>query len=306
MADRKSIPGASGDLGGYLARLGERVRTIRSRRAMSRKALAKHSDVSERYLAQLEGGTGNCSIVLLRRIAHALSVPVAELIDDRPERSVESLLMMQLIDRLKPAQAAEARDFLLSRFDGATSELRRGRIALIGLRGGGKSTLGRLIADALGCPFIELDREVERESGMGLSELFEMFGQATFRRMERAALEAVLEKHPRFVLATGGGLVTEPATFELLLASCFTVWVKAQPQEHMQRVMEQGDLRPMSGHARAMDDLVAILASREPLYAKADATIETTDLTPDQARHRLLTLLGPHAGTVDQTIVPPP
>ncbi|MFL4976874.1 MAG: helix-turn-helix transcriptional regulator [Xanthobacteraceae bacterium] len=304
MADRKSIPGASGDLGGYLTRLGERVRTIRSRRAMSRKALAKHSDVSERYLAQLEGGTGNCSIVLLRRIAHALSVPVTELIDDRPERSVESLLMMQLIDRLSPAQAAEAREFLLSRFDGAMSELRRGRIALIGLRGGGKSTLGRLIADELGCPFIELDREVERESGMGLSELFEMFGQATFRRMERAALEAVLEKHPRFVLATGGGLVTEPATFELLLASCFTVWVKAQPQEHMQRVMDQGDLRPISGHARAIDELVAILASREPLYAKADATIETTDVTPDQAMRRLLKLLRPNAATADQMVVP--
>jgi len=304
MADRKSIPGASGDLGGYLTRLGERVRTIRSRRAMSRKALAKHSDVSERYLAQLEGGTGNCSIVLLRRVAHALSVPVTELIDDRPERSVESLLMRQLIDRLSPAQAAEAREFLLSRFDGAMSELRRGRIALIGLRGGGKSTLGRLIADELGCPFIELDREVERESGMGLSELFEMFGQATFRRMERAALEAVLEKHPRFVLATGGGLVTEPATFELLLASCFTVWVKAQPQEHMQRVMDQGDLRPISGHARAIDELVAILASREPLYAKADATIETTDVTPDQAMQFLLKVLGPNAATADQTVVP--
>jgi XRE family transcriptional regulator, aerobic/anaerobic benzoate catabolism transcriptional regulator len=305
MADRKSIPGA-GDLGGYLARLGERVRTIRSRRAMSRKALAKHSDVSERYLAQLEGGTGNCSIVLLRRIAHALSVPVAELIDDRPERSVESLLMMQLIDRLSPAQAAEARDFLLSRFDGTTSELKRGRIALIGLRGGGKSTLGRLIADPLGCPFIELDREVERETGMGLSELFEMFGQATFRRMERAALEAVLDAHPRFVLATGGGLVTEPATFELLLASCFTVWVKARPEEHMQRVMEQGDLRPMAGHARAMDDLVAILASREPLYAKADATIETTGLTPDEVLQRLLRALGPNVETANQKVVPTP
>src|SRR5499426_2257049 len=154
-------PPDNNDLGAYLKRLGERVRTIRSRRAMSRKALAKHSEVSERYLAQLEGGTGNCSIVLLRRIAHALSVPVAELIDDRPERSVESLLMMQLIDRLSPAQAAEARDFLLSRFDGATSGLRRNRIALIGLRGGGKSTLGHLVADNLGCPFIELDREVE-------------------------------------------------------------------------------------------------------------------------------------------------
>lgn len=295
---------ATADLGGYLQRLGERVRTIRSRRGMSRKALAKHSDVSERYLAQLEGGTGNCSIVLLRRIAHALSVPVAELIDDRPERAVESLLMMQLIDRLTPAQVAEARDFLLSRFGGATSGLRRGRIALIGLRGGGKSTLGALLADELGCPFIELDRAVEETSGMALGELFEMFGQATFRRMERAALEAVLEKNPRFVLATGGGLVTEPATFELLLASCLTVWVRASPEEHMHRVAEQGDLRPMSGNTRAMDDLVSILQSREPLYAKADLTLETTGQTPQQAVRSLRKLLGPLPGPVERARVP--
>ncbi len=296
MADRtKSDAGVSRDLGTYLKRLGERVRTIRSRRAMSRKALAGHSDVSERYLAQLEGGTGNCSIVLLRRIAQALSVPVAELIDDRPERSIESLLMMQLIDRLTPAQAKEARDFLLSRFDRTTSELKRGRVALIGLRGGGKSTLGRRLATELGCPFIELDREVERESGMALGELFEMFGQAAFRRLERNALEAVLDRHSRFVLATGGGLVTEPATFELLLASCFTVWIKAEPQEHMQRVIDQGDLRPIAGNSGAMDDLVAILKSREPLYAKADSAIETTGLTPDQVLPRLLKAVGAKA-----------
>jgi XRE family aerobic/anaerobic benzoate catabolism transcriptional regulator len=292
MADRtKSMAGAS-DLGAYLTRLGDRVRTIRSRRAMSRRALAKHSDVSERYLAQLEGGTGNCSIVLLRRIAQALSVPVAELIDDRPERSIESLLTMQLIDRLTPAQAKEARDFLLSRFDGTTSELRRGRIALIGLRGGGKSTLGRRVAAELGRPFIELDREVERESGMALRELFEMFGQAAFRRLERNALEAILAKHPHFVLATGGGLVTEPATFELLLASCFTIWIKAAPQEHMQRVIDQGDLRPIAGNSSAMDELVAILKSREPLYAKADAAIETTGLSPEQVLPRLMKVVG--------------
>jgi len=304
MADRtKSEAEASRDLGTYLKRLGERVRTIRSRRAMSRKALARHSDVSERYLAQLEGGTGNCSIVLLRRIAQALSVPAAELIDDRPERSIESLLMMQLIDRLTPAQAKEARDFLLSRFDGTTSELRRGRIALIGLRGGGKSTLGRRVAAELGRPFIELDREVERESGMALGELFEMFGQAAFRRLERNTLEAVLAKHPRFVLATGGGLVTEPATFELLLASCFTIWIKAAPQEHMQRVIDQGDLRPIAGNSSAMDDLVAILKSREPLYAKADAAIETTGLSPEQVLPRLMKVVGTKARN---TSVPAP
>jgi XRE family transcriptional regulator, aerobic/anaerobic benzoate catabolism transcriptional regulator len=291
---------APDDLGAYLGRLGERVRVIRSRRGMTRKALAKHSDVSERYLAQLEGGTGNCSIVLLRRIAQALSVPPAELIDDRPERSVESLLMLQLIDRLSPAQVAEAHDVLRARFGGATADMRRDRIALIGLRGGGKSTLGGRLAAELGVPFIELDRAVEKESGMALGELFEMFGQPTFRRLERAALEKVLANNDRFVLATGGGLVTEPATFELLLASCFTVWVRAVPEDHMHRVMEQGDLRPIAGHARAMDELVAILQSREPLYAKADVTLDTTGRTTEQALRSLAKLVGSAAGAKDR------
>jgi XRE family aerobic/anaerobic benzoate catabolism transcriptional regulator len=281
------------NLSAYLARLGERVRTIRSRRAMSRKALARHSDVSERYLAQLEGGTGNCSIVLLRRIAQALSVPVAELVDDRPDRAVDSLLMVQLLDRMSPAELQEARSYLLNRFGGTTSATRRDRIALIGLRGGGKSTLGALLADALNVPFVELDREVERQSGMALAQLFEMFGQATFRRQEGTALQAILDRHPRFVLATGGGLVTEPATFELLLASCFTVWLRASPEEHMNRVIAQGDLRPMSDNSRAMEDLLAILHSREPLYAKADLAFDTGGLSPQQAADALKRLVAP-------------
>jgi XRE family transcriptional regulator, aerobic/anaerobic benzoate catabolism transcriptional regulator len=300
MADRNqpSHPAvAATDLGTFLCRLGERVRKIRSGRGMSRKALAKHSDVSERYLAQLEAGTGNCSIVLLRRIAQALSVPVAQLIDDRPDRSIENLLMRQLLDRLSPNQIVEARELLLSRFGGPSSEVRTGRIALIGLRGGGKSTLGRLLATQFGVPFVELDREIEHESGMALSELFEMFGQATFRRMERSALESTLQKNPRFVLATGGGLVTEPSTFELLLTSCFTIWVRTKPEEHMSRVLEQGDLRPISGNTRAMEDLISILGSREPLYAKADVSVDTAGQTPQQSLRSILKLLGPAALT---------
>lgn len=297
MADRSQSndPATAPDLKAFLSRLGEQVRTIRSRRGMSRKALAKHSDVSERYLAQLEAGTGNCSIVLLRRVAQALSVPVAQLIDDRPARSIENLLIRQLIDRLSPAQTAEARELLLSRFGGPSSQVRAGRIALIGLRGGGKSTLGRLLGAELGAPFVELDREIERQSGMALTELFEMFGQATFRRMERAALEATLEKNARFVLATGGGLVTEPSTFELLLTSCLTIWVRARPEEHMKRVIEQGDFRPISGSTRAMDDLISILSSREPLYAKADVVLDTAGQTPQQSMRSALKLLGPMA-----------
>jgi XRE family aerobic/anaerobic benzoate catabolism transcriptional regulator len=283
---------SAADLDAFLARLGERVRTMRSRRGMSRKALARHSKVSERYLAQLEAGKGNCSIVLLRRIASAMSVPVSELVDERPERSVENLLLGQLLDRLSQPELKEAREMLLARFGGPSSATRRDRVALIGLRGGGKSTLGRLLGDALEVPFVELDREIEQQSGMALAEIFEMFGQSTFRRMERAALERALQTHPRFVLATGGSLVTEPGTYELLLSSCLTVWVRAKPGEHMSRVIEQGDLRPMADNTRAMDDLVSILSSREPLYAKADLVLDTADKTQQQSLQDLLGLLG--------------
>jgi XRE family aerobic/anaerobic benzoate catabolism transcriptional regulator len=280
---------ANGD--NFLAQLGERVRMLRARRGMSRKVLAKQSKVSERYLAQLELGKGNCSIVLLRRISKAMSVPVAELVDDRPEREVEHLLLGQFLDRLSPAERSEARDVLLSHFGGPSSEDRRGRVALIGLRGGGKSTLGKLLAEKLEVPFIELDREIEKRAGMALSELFEMFGQQTFRRFEREALEKALSDHPRFVLATGGSLVTEPATYELLLTSCLTVWVRTQPDQHMNRVIEQGDLRPMAENAKAMDDLVSILKSREPLYAKADRVIDTEGKKPEQSLRDLTAMI---------------
>ena len=277
--------------GDYLALLGERVRMMRNRRGMSRKALAKQSRVSERYLAELEIGKGNCSIALLRRIAKAMGVPVAELIDERPERDVEHLLFHQLLERLSSAELRAARELLLSRHGGPSSEARRARIALIGLRGSGKSTLGKLLGAKLAAPFIELDREVEKTSGMALGEIFEMFGQPTFRRFERTALDTAIDKHPRFVLATGGSLVTEPGTFERLLTSCVTIWVRAKPDEHMRRVIEQGDLRPMADNKRAMDDLVSILKSREPLYAKADYVLETAGKTPEQSLREIVAWL---------------
>lgn len=270
----------------FLDRLAERVRTTRSGRGMSRKMLARRAEVSERYLAQLEAGKGNSSILLLRRIARALGVPLAELVDDRP-KPPDVTLLDALMERLSPDQRVEARELLLARFGGAPSADRKKRIALIGLRGGGKSTLGRMLAERTGAPFIELDREIEAMSGMRLAEMFEMFGQETFRRAERRALEAVLQKHPAFVLATGGSLVTEPGTFELLLASCLTVWVKAAPQEHMSRVVAQGDLRPMADNARAMDDLLAILKSREALYARADVALDTAGATAEQSLAKL-------------------
>jgi XRE family aerobic/anaerobic benzoate catabolism transcriptional regulator len=284
-------PLAAHDRDDYLQRVGERLRILRNQRGMSRKALAQHARVSERYLAQLETGKGNGSIVLLRRIARAIGLPVTQLVTEGADLPLDFVLLSQFLERLPPSALGEARELLLHHFSEHSDDLRNGRIALIGLRGGGKSTLGRLLATHLEIPFIELDREVERRSGASLSEIFDMFGQETFRRAEREALESVLHQHGRFVMATGGSIVTEPGTLEILLSSCFTVWVRAEPDEHMNRVLEQGDLRPMANSTRAMEDLIAILKSREPLYAKAAAQLVTTGKTPEQNLADLLRMI---------------
>jgi len=279
------------DRDAYLRRLGERVRMLRNQRGMSRKVLAQHAKVSERYLAQLEFGKGNCSIVLLCRIARAIGLPVTQLVQEGTEPSLDLVLLSQFLERLSPSALRKARDLLLRQFGEPSEDLQRRRIALIGLRGGGKSTLGRLVAAKLNVPFIELDREIERRSGTSLSEIFDMFGQETFRRAEREALEDVLRQHRHFVMATSGSIVTDPGTMELLLSSCFTVWVRAEPKDHMRRVIEQGDMRPMGNSTRAMDDLIAILKSREPLYAKAETSLITTGKTPEQNLSELMRLI---------------
>jgi XRE family aerobic/anaerobic benzoate catabolism transcriptional regulator len=279
----------------YLHRLGDRVRMLRNQRGMSRKVLARQAKVSERYIAQLESGLGNCSIVLLRRIARAIGLPVTQLVHDGSDPPLDFVLLAQFLDRLSPAELSEARRLLSDRFRsaGTADPARRRRIALIGLRGGGKSTLGSLLAEQLDIPFVELNREIERRAGASLGEIFEMFGQESFRRAEREALDDVLSRHDAFVIATSGSIVTEPGTLEMLLSSCFTVWVRAEPQEHMKRVMAQGDLRPMANSARAMDDLISILKSREPLYARAEATVTTTGKTPEQNLSELLRVIAP-------------
>jgi len=279
------------DSDAYLHRLGERVRMLRHQRGMSRKVLARHAKVSERYLAQLEVGKGNCSIVLLRRIARAIGLPVTQLVNEGVDPALDLVLLTQFVERLPAKALSEARDLLHKHFGEPAEDLRRRRIALIGLRGGGKSTLGRLLAAKLNMPFIELDREIERRSGASLSEIFDMFGQETFRRAEREALEDVLRQHRYFVMATGGSIVTDPGTMELLLSSCFTVWVRAEPGDHMRRVMDQGDMRPMAKSARAMEDLIAILKSREPLYAKAETSLTTTGKTPEQNLNELMRVI---------------
>ena len=229
---------------------------MRNQRGMTRKALARHAKVSERYLAQLEAGLGNGSIVLLRRISRAIGLPVTQLVHEGSEPALDLVLLTQFLERLSPPALGEARDLLLRHFSEPSDDARRRRIALIGLRGGGKSTLGQLAAERLGVPFIELDREIEKRSGATLSEIFDMFGQETFRRAEREALDDVLRQHKGFVIATSGSIVTEPGTLELLLSSCFTVWVKAAPggaheaRDGAGRHAADGEQRPRHGGPR--------------------------------------------------------
>jgi len=274
----------------YLVRVGERVRLARARRGMSRKSLSKASGVSERYLAELERGAGNASLLVLRQIAEALSIEAAALVSDAPERPIDLTLALHQLERLSPADLAEARRLIAKRF-GTADPAAQGRIALVGLRGAGKTTLGQLAAKALDVPFVELDREIERASGMELSEIFAVHGQAMFRRLERQCLETTVARFERAVIATGGSLVTEPATYDLLLSTCFVVWLSAKPDEHMGRVLAQGDLRPMADGPQAMDDLKAILESRTALYAKADAVVDTSGKSEAQAFASLLAVI---------------
>jgi XRE family aerobic/anaerobic benzoate catabolism transcriptional regulator len=275
-----------------LPRLADRVREARARRGMTRRILARDSGVSERYLAQLESGQGNASVLVLSQIAQALNLPVADLLRDENDQSVELTLIQQLLKRLPAAKLAKVRAQLVRDY-GSAYGARENRIALIGLRGAGKSTLGAALAKHLGVPFVELDHEVEAEAGTSLHEIFLLHGQAGYRRYERRALERTLEKNDRCVVATGGSIVSEPGTYDLLLSACLTVWLRAAPEEHMARVAAQGDYRPMAGNREAMDDLRRILAGREALYAQADVTIDTAGRTVEQSLSGLVRAVQP-------------
>jgi len=246
---------------------------------MTRKILARDSGVSERYLAQLESGQGNVSILLLRDIAQALHLQLEALLTEGDEPPIDLVHTTEFLRRLPEDELQQARRLLVERFGGIEQAGRFHHIALIGLRGAGKSTLGAELAAKLDVPFLELDRCIEKEAGVSLGVIFELYGQSGFRRLERRCLDDILERIPKFVLATGGSLVSESATFERLLATCYTVWLKATPEDHMQRVVEQGDMRPMADNREAMDDLRRILKTREPLYRKADLAVNTSDLT---------------------------
>jgi len=269
----------------FLAALGRQVRESRERRGLARKAVSQSAGVSERYLAQLEAGEGNASVLLLRSVAGALAIPLTELIDPR-EGAVEKRLIRRFLDGL-PEHRLEDVVFRLMRDYGEEAATRRKRMALVGLRGAGKTTLGSALAAELGKPFVELDHEIEREAGVSLSEIFLLYGQAGYRRIERRCLERLIGGQAEMVMSVGGGIVSEPETYNLLLQHCFTIWIKASPDEHMARVAAQGDLRPMQGHTEAMADLKRILDSREPLYRKADVTIDTAGEDPRQSLSKL-------------------
>jgi XRE family aerobic/anaerobic benzoate catabolism transcriptional regulator len=275
--DPPELPDGDGE---YLHRLGEHVRDLRVRRGMTRAILARDSGVSIRYLAQLESGEGNISILRLRQVAQAMAIPLEDIIRVDPEQAPELTLLGQFLSRLSPAQLTEARTLLRNAFE---NKNRSKRIALIGLRGAGKSSLGKMLAAHLHVPFIELAEVIERVAGANMSEVFSLYGQAAYRRYERRALDWLLENHDRFVLSTGGSISTEPATFSELLTSCYTVWLKASPAEHMARVIAQGDRRPMGDNREAMQDLERILIGREPMYRKADATVDTSGLDIEQS-----------------------
>jgi XRE family transcriptional regulator, aerobic/anaerobic benzoate catabolism transcriptional regulator len=261
----------------FLTNLGRRVREAREQRGMARKMLCQIANVSERYLAALEAGEGNASVILLRRVAGALNVKLNDLVDSG-EPVTEQRLIRRFLDGLPPKRLEEVLRRLTEEF-GQDETIRRKRITLIGLRGAGKTTLGSALAKILRRPFVELDREIEREAGISLSEVFLLYGQAGYRRIERRCLERMINSQDDMVLTVGGGIVSEPDTYSLLLLNCSTVWIKAAPEEHMARVVAQGDTRPMAGHAEAMDDLRRILASRESLYSKADAVVDTSACT---------------------------
>jgi XRE family transcriptional regulator, aerobic/anaerobic benzoate catabolism transcriptional regulator len=281
----------AGETGEYLVRLGARVREMRALRGMSRKTLAAASGVSERYIARLESGQGNGSILLLRRVAAAMGSRVEDLVREPSADAPEWLVVRDLLRSATPAQITQARAVL------SGARLQPGghrpvqRFALIGLRGAGKSTLGRMAANRLGWPFLELNKEIERQNGLSIPEIFAIYGQEGYRRFEQSCLKQLIDLPGPLVLATGGGIVAEPLTYDLLLSSFFTIWLKALPEEHMARVRAQGDLRPMADDRSAMQELRAILTSREPFYARADAIIDTAGATPEAAAARLCDLL---------------
>jgi XRE family aerobic/anaerobic benzoate catabolism transcriptional regulator len=277
----------------FLLALGERVRLLRARRGLTRKSVAKASGVSERHLANLEYGVGNASILVLQQVASALDCDLAELVGDISTSSPEWLMLRETLRGKSDVELRRVRAAIAQLFGSDGVDPARGRrIALIGLRGAGKSTLGRQLAEALELPFVELSREVERIAGCSIREIHDLYGSNAYRRYERRALDETVQRHASAVIATPGGIVAEPATFDALLAHCTTVWLQASAEEHMARVAAQGDTRPMAQSREAMADLRRILVGRAAFYAKADASFDTAGRSEADSFAGLLALVG--------------
>jgi XRE family aerobic/anaerobic benzoate catabolism transcriptional regulator len=268
-----------------LLALGERVRNVRARQGMTRRAVALAAEVSERHLANLEYGIGNASFLVLQQVAAALHCPLAELMGDVTTSSPEWLLIRELLEDRDEATLRRVRVMIgqMLGTGGANDKARRSpRVALIGLRGAGKSTLGQMLADDLDFPFVELSREIEQFAGCSIAEIQALYGMNAYRRYERRALEEAIQIYPEAVIATPGGLVSDAATFNQLLTHCTTVWLHADPEHHMQRVTAQGDMRPMAASREAMNDLKQILAGRAAFYSKADLRLDTSEQPIEQ------------------------
>ena len=273
-AKNSDAPDATDARNPFLVSLGERLRGLRARRGITRKGLAKAADVSERHLANLEGGVGNASILVLLQVAQALHCSLAELIGDVTTSSPEWLMIREMLAHRDEATLGRARAAIgevLGDLSGGSA-----RVALIGLRGAGKSTLGRMLAEDLDFPFVELSREIEKFAGCSISEIQGLYGMTAYRRYERRAIEETIQIYPEAVIATPGGIVSDPASFNLLLSHCMTVWLQAAPEDHMARVVAQGDMRPMAASQEAMADLKAILAGRSAFYSKAAHRLDTS------------------------------
>ena len=283
---------AEAEVASLLSDVGIRVRAARAARGMTRRILARDSGVSERYLAQLEGESGNPSLAVLARVAAAMDLSPESLIRERPTDDTPGDLrtIQRLLDRLGTLDLERAREMLEARFGQGTAA-KAGRIALIGLRGAGKSTLGKRLATHLGCSFVELNRAIEAEYGASIGELLALSGQPALRRYERRCLEKILNAEDRVVISTGGGIVANEETYDDLLDRTHSVWLTASPEEHMQRVIDQGDLRPMARNPEAMHDLRAILEARRDAYGRADATLETTGRAVDACLSDLIALV---------------
>ena len=266
----------------FLIALGQRVRALRDRSGTTRKSLALATGVSERHLANLEYGEGNVSVLVLVQVATALNCSPAELIGDFTTSSPEWLMIRSLLENRDEETLHQVRLTIGETLGSAMADNGANcRIALTGLRGAGKSTLGKMLATDLGFPFVELSREIERLAGCGIAEIQDLYGSEAYRRYERRALEETVRLHPEAVIATPGGLVSDPASFDLLLANCTTIWLRANPEDHMKRVIEQGDFRPMAGAPEAMQDLKNILASREDFYSRAQYQLDTSNKSLD-------------------------